>query len=107
MVKNLPAMWKTRVQSLGWENPWSCKELNMTERLTLSSYDMGLFSGSDGKESACNPRDSGVAGSISGLEKSPGEGHGNPLLYSCLENPMHRGAIGLQSMTEQLRTHAP
>ena len=67
---------------------------------------MGFFSASDGKESACNPRDSGVAGSIPGLEKSPGEGHGNPLLYSCLENPMHRGAIGLQSMTEQLRTHA-
>ena len=31
-------------------------------------------------------------GSISGLERSPGEGHGNPLQYSCLENPKHRGA---------------
>ena len=45
--------------------------------------------GSDGKESACNVRD---LGSIPGLGRSPGEGHGNPLQYSCLENPMDRGA---------------
>ena len=32
------------------------------------------------------------AGSIPGLERSPGGGHGNPLQYSCLENPMDRGA---------------
>ena len=31
-------------------------------------------------------------GSIPGLGKSPGEGHGNPFQYSCLENPMDRGA---------------
>jgi len=42
-----------------------------------------------GKESACN---AGDTGSILGQEKSPGEGHGNPLQYSCLENPMDRGA---------------
>ena len=35
---------------------------------------------------------------IPGLEKSPGGGHGNPLQYSCLENPMDRGAGGLQPM---------
>ena len=40
--------------------------------------------GSDGKESACN---AGDLGSIPGLGKSPGEGNGNPLQYSCLENP--------------------
>ena len=40
--------------------------------------------GSDSKESACN---SGDLGSISGLGRSPGGGHGNPLQYSCLENP--------------------
>ena len=33
-----------------------------------------------------------VAGSIPGSGRSPGEGHGNPLQYSCLENPMNRGA---------------
>ena len=36
------------------------------------------------KESACN---AGDLGSIPGLGRSPGEGHGNPLQYSCLENP--------------------
>ena len=34
----------------------------------------------------------GDMGSIPGLERSPEEGHGNPLQYSCLENPMDRGA---------------
>ena len=40
--------------------------------------------GSDGKESACNAGDLGL---IPGLRRSPGEGHGNPLQYSCLESP--------------------
>ena len=44
---------------------------------------------SDGKESACNAQD---PGSISGSERPPGEENGNPLHYSCLENPMDRGA---------------
>ena len=38
------------------------------------------------------PANAGDPGLILGLERSPGEGHGNPLQYSCLENPMHRGA---------------
>ena len=41
------------------------------------------------KESACKAE---VSGSIPGLGRSPGGGHGNPLQYSCLENPMNRGA---------------
>ena len=45
--------------------------------------------GLDGKECACNVGD---PGSIPGLGRSPGRGHGNPLQYSCLENPMDRGA---------------
>ena len=45
--------------------------------------------GSDGKESACNVGD---PGSIPVLERSSGEGSGNPLQYPCLENPMDRGA---------------
>ena len=44
---------------------------------------------SDGKASACNVGD---LGSIPGLERSPGEGNGNPLQFSCLENHMDRGA---------------
>ena len=39
---------------------------------------------SDGKESTCNVGD---LGSLPGLGRSPGGGHGNPLQYSCLENP--------------------
>ena len=45
--------------------------------------------GSDGKESACKAGDAGL---IPGLGRSPGEGNGNPLQYSCLENPMDGGA---------------
>ena len=45
-----------------------------------------------GKESACNPGDTGDAGSIPGSGRSPGEGNGNSLRYSCLKNPMDREA---------------
>ena len=44
---------------------------------------------SDGKESACSKGDQGFSLWLGG---SPGEGNGNPLQYSCLENPMDRGA---------------
>ena len=47
------------------------------------------FVGSDGKESACNAED---LGSIPQSGRSPGEGNGNPLQYSCLENLIGRGA---------------
>ena len=45
--------------------------------------------GSDGKESACNVEDQG---SIPGSGRSPGEGNGNPLQYSCLKNSIDGGA---------------
>ena len=64
--------------------------------------------GSDGKASAYN---AGDQGSIPGSERSPGEENGNPLQYSCLENPMAREAwqaairgVAELDMTEQL-TH--
>ena len=71
---------------------------------------MGFPSGSDGKESACNMGD---LGSIPGLGRAPGEGHGNPLQYSCLENPHGQRSLAGCSpwghkeldMTEQLSTH--
>ena len=44
--------------------------------------------GSNGKESTCN---AGDPGPIPGSGRSPGEGNGNPLQYSCLENPMEKG----------------
>ena len=49
----------------------------------------GLPGGSDGKAFAFNEGD---LGSIPGLGRSPGEGNGNPLQYSCLENSMDEGA---------------
>ena len=53
---------------------------------------MGFPGGLDSKESACTSRD---LGSMPGSERSPGEGNGNPLQYSCLENSMNRGVRGL------------
>ena len=44
------------------------------------------------KNLPANAGDKRDAGFIPGLGRSPGEGHGNPLHYSCLENPMDRGA---------------
>ena len=50
---------------------------------------LGFPGGSMGTESTCN---AGDLGSIPGVGRSPGGGHGNPLQYCCLENPMDRGA---------------
>ena len=50
---------------------------------------LGFPGGSEIKASACN---AGDLGSIPGLGRSPGEGNGNALQYSCLENPMDGGA---------------
>ena len=62
--------------------------------------------GSDGKGPACNVGD---PGSIPGSGRSPGEGNGNPLQYSCLENPTDGGAwraighgVAESDTTEQL-----
>ena len=69
---------------------------------------LGFPGGSVGKESTCNVGD---LGSIPGLGRSPGGGHGNPLQYSCLENPMDRGAWRApwghkeSDTTERLSTH--
>ena len=53
---------------------------------------MGFTGGTSGKESACQQRGLRDAGSIPGLGRSSEGGHGNPLQYSCLENPTDRGA---------------
>ena len=53
----------------------------------------GFPNGLVDKESACNAGDTGDGGGlIPGLGRSPGDGHGNPLQYSCLENPMDKEA---------------
>ena len=70
---------------------------------------MGFPHGSDDKESACN---AGDLGSIPGLGRFPGGGHGNPRQYSCLVNPHGQRSLGGNSpwgckewdMTERLST---
>ena len=123
MVKNLPAVQETWFWSLGWEDPlgkewqptpvflsgefygqrslmgyslWSGKESDTTEWLTLSLSlkCLGFPGSSEGKESTCNVGDLGL---IHGLGRSPGERHGNPLQYSCLENPHGQRSLAAYS----------
>ena len=61
-------------------------------------YTRGLPCNSVGKESACNAGDPGL---IPRLGRSPGEGNGNPLQYSCLETPWTEEPGGLPSMGSQ------
>ena len=82
MVKNLPAMQETPVFfSWVWKFPWRRDQL-------LTPVFLGFSGGSDSSESTCNVVD---LGSIPGLGRSPGGGHGNPLQYFCLEN--HHGQM--------------
>ena len=70
----------------------------------------GLPGWLSGKEPACSAGDAGL---IPGTGRSPGGGHGNPLQYSCLENPRDRAAwqatvhgVAESDTTEHARTHA-
>ena len=58
--------------------------------LVAFPYKLGFSGVSDGKESTCN---AGDLGSIPGLGRSPGGGHGNPLQRSCLENPLGQRSL--------------
>ena len=76
---------------------------NPRKHLTCTMCNMfGLPGGSDGKETSCSVGD---LGSIPGLERSLGEGTGNSLQYSCLENPWTEGPGRLQSMGSQRVRH--
>ena len=119
-MKNLPAIKETQIQFLGWEDPlekgmathssifaWRIpwteepgglqplghKLSDMTDQLTL----WGFSGGTDNKESAYNAD----LGLVPGSGRSPGEENGNPLQYSCLENPMDRGVGWVQFMGSQ------
>ena len=64
-------------------------------QITLGyNHQVGYLGGLVVKESACSAGDSGNVGLIPGLGRSPGEGNGNLFQYSCLGNPMDRGAQG-------------
>ena len=79
--------------------------MEMEAWLSQTGQEPGLsaaFSfGSEIKAYACNVGD---LGSIPGLGRSPGEGNGTPLQYSCLENPMEGGAWGATVMGSQSQT---
>ena len=71
---------------------------------------LGFPSGSMVKNPSPNVGDTGDVGLISGSGRSPGEGSGNPLLYSCLGNPMDRGAWwatvhGIAKESDTIETH--
>ena len=79
----------------------------------MRSSELGLswkiYRSSVGKGPACN---AGDPGSISGSGRSPGEGNGNPRRYSCLENPMDKGAWratvhGITRIGHELVTKSP
>ena len=112
MAKNLPAMQDTRVWSLGqeqplekgittyssilaWGTPWTEKpgrlqSVGFSSKHYLFILCFGLPWWLSGKESICNAGDPCL---ISGSGRAPGGGHGNPLQYSCLENPMDEGGL--------------
>ena len=77
----------THSSILAWRIPWT-EEPDWLQFIG-SQRVRGFAGGSDGKASAYN---AGDPGSVPGSGRSPGEGNGNPLQYSCLENPMDGGA---------------
>ena len=88
LVKNPSAVWETWVQSLVWEHLLQKGKATHSSILAFLEYFMfGLPWWLRCKEFACNAGDPAL---IPGLERSPGEGNGNPLQYSCLENSMYR-----------------
>ena len=84
-----------------WFDPWVEKIPWRRDRLPIPVF-MDFPGGSDGKQSSCNV---GNLGSIPGLGRSPGGGHGNSLQYSCLENPHGQRTGRLQSMGLQRVRH--
>ena len=87
-------LWENKpVTVLVLESSQSRKKTSFIHAFTQPPFTKHLLcaslGGSEGKASACN---AGDPGSIPGSGRSPGEGNGNPLQYSCLENPMARGA---------------
>ena len=86
MVKNLHIMQETWDQCLGQEDP-----LEKGKATHSSILAWRISGGSDGKESICNAGDTGDAGSVPELGRTPRGGNGYPLQASCLENSTNRG----------------
>ena len=81
LVKNLPAMWETWVQSLCWEDPWRRERLPMPVFWLREFHGLYLW----------GHKESDMVERLSLSYLCPGEGNGNPPQCSCLENLMDRG----------------
>ena len=88
-IKGFRTWWS---REKGWDFKWFIRPLKKKLDWEILAF-TGLYKyfpgGSDSKASACNVGD---LGSIPGSGRCPGEGNGNPVQHSCLENPMDRGA---------------
>ena len=94
----------THSNVLDWRIPWTeepgrlqstgSQRVGHNWGLTLTLKCLGFPGGSVGKEPACNAGDTGVTGLIPGSGRIPGEGHDNPIQYSCLENLMDKKEPG-------------
>ena len=90
----VPCLWlRINIQNMCFQtHNWLPKRYLCKFSLSLNLKHISTLSfpgGSEDKASACN---AGDQGSTPGMGRSPGEGNSNPLQYSCLENPMDRGA---------------
>ena len=79
-------------RSLACCSPWVHKKSDTRHWQSTTVRILGFLDGASGKEPACQVGDIRDAGSIPAFRRSPGEGNGYPLQYSCLDNPMDRGA---------------
>ena len=82
-------MWKIEKEKQPDLGAFLKKQIHTEKERKKTYIYKGFPGGSDGKESTCN---AGDPGSVLGLGKSPGEGNGNSLQYSCLENSTDRRA---------------
>ena len=89
---------RLRVRSTREGKDWDIKQVSqpVDQATPLSTYPSPIFGASQVapvvKNPPANAGDARVMGSIPGMGRFPGEGNGNPLQYSCLGNPMDRGA---------------
>ena len=81
--------WNSKEQFCFFFLAGKCSKKSFSTDLLFRYWSTNFLCSSVGKESACN---AGDPGSNPGSGRSPGEGNGNPLQYSCLENPTDRGA---------------
>ena len=106
---------RLRVRSTREGKDWDIKQVSqpVDQATPLSVYPSPIFGASQVapvvKNPPANAGDARAMGSIPGMGRFPGEGNGNPLQYSCLGNPMDRGAwwatvIGVTKRQTQLST---